>query len=481
MSREVCNLVNSIRSQPKLIARGYLLIKDKSHNNKYYWCCEFKDTLNCKGRAITELENGEHVLKKFNEHNHAPEANRVNVSQALNTIKETASSTHDHPIQIIQNVAINMSQDSFYYMPNKEALRKRIKRTRDENTVSEPQSLQDIDIPIHLRTTMNGEQFLAKDIESGSERMLIFCTTSNLQHLQDAQYWIMDGTFRTVPMLFQQLYTIHAPVGGENNSRILPMVYVLMTNRSEENYRRLFEELIDLGNQAGQDLSPPIIITDFEQAVINATQYEFPDSIHKGCFFHLCQNLWRKIQSEGLANEYGSNEEFSIKLRQITALAFLPPSEIPAAFDQVKALSPENTEGVIEYFENNYVHGRVRQTLRNRSVRRASPLFPPEIWSVHDLVELGCPRTQNVVEGWHNRWNNLIGKAHIGVYKIIEEMRKEQKQTDLQVECINRGAPRPTKRNQYANRENRILSIFDERNDRSLIDFLRGIAHNISL
>ena len=163
--------------------------------------------------------------------------------------------------------------------------------------------------------------------------MIIFCTASNLHHLQAAKYWIMDGTFKTVPTLFHQLYTIHAPVGGEENSCIFPLVYILMTNRSEEIYIKLFEELTDLGEQAILNLLPPIIITDFEQAVINATRSEFPDSIHKGCFFHLCQNLWRKIQSEGLAIEYGNNEDFSIKLRYLTALAFLPPSEIPAAFD----------------------------------------------------------------------------------------------------------------------------------------------------
>jgi hypothetical protein len=41
-------------------------------------------------------------------------------------------------------------------------------------------------------------------------------------------------------------------------------------------------------------------------------------------------------------------------------------------------------------------------------------LFPPEIWSISDLVELEYPRTQIIVEGWHNRWSNLVGKAHIG-------------------------------------------------------------------
>jgi hypothetical protein len=59
---------------------------------------------------------------------------------------------------------------------------------------------------------------LAKEIEIGEEKMMILSTPSNLLHLQEADYWIMDGTFRTVPTLFQQLYTIHVLVNKGNNS-----------------------------------------------------------------------------------------------------------------------------------------------------------------------------------------------------------------------------------------------------------------------
>ena len=181
-----------------------------------------------------------------------------------------------------------------------------------------------------------------------------------------------------------------------------------------------------------------------------------------------------------MAIEYGNNQDFSIKLHHIIVLAFLPSEKIPEAFNQVKLILPENTAGVVEYFEENYIRGRIRRT-RNKSTRHLPPLFPPEIWSINDLVELDYPRTQNIVEGWHNRWNNLIGKAHIGVYTIVEEMQKEQQQSEIQIENINRGAPRPLQRNQYFNRENRILTIFNDRDNRDLMDFLRGIAHNIAL
>ena len=53
----------------------------------------------------------------------------------------------------------------------------------------------------------------------------------------------MDGTFKTVPLLFQQMYTIHAPVGGEN-ACVLPLVYVLMTGKSEECYTNVGAETV---------------------------------------------------------------------------------------------------------------------------------------------------------------------------------------------------------------------------------------------
>ncbi|CAH1763582.1 7335_t:CDS:2 [Entrophospora sp. SA101] len=313
----------------------------------------------------------------------AVNASREEVVQALDTIKRTASQSHDFPLQIIQNTVVNMSQSSYSNMPGREALCKRIARVRNENIPSQPQSLQDIDVPTHLHTTISGEQFSAREIELDEEKIMIFCTTSNLQHLQEANYWIMDGTFKTTPTLSQQIYTIHVLVGGENNACDFPMVYTLMTSKSEESYRCLFQELVNLGEETGHHLALPMILTDFEQAAINAAQSEFPGSINKGCFFHLCQNIWRKIQTLGLAIEYSNDEDFN-------------------AFDQIRPLLPESAAELAQYFENNYVHGRIWHELRNGNVVCSPPLFPPGLWSVHELVRHSHPQTQNTVEAWHH-------------------------------------------------------------------------------
>ncbi|CAG8789296.1 10423_t:CDS:2 [Gigaspora margarita] len=304
-------------------------------------CYEHRDSHNCKGRAATILEGQIHILKKFSEHNHAPEPSRVDVIQALNNIKELASQTCKKLFQIIHNATIDIPEDSFYYMPN------------------------------------------TREIDIDNEKIMIFCTSNNLLYLEEVNYWLMDGTFKTVPTLFRQLYTIHTPVGGE--------------------------KLLNLSKEADYNLSPFVITTNFEQSVINAIQSKFPNSTHKGCYFHFCQNLWKKIQAEELAIEYDSNEAF-----------------------------------------------------------------------IYELVENEFSRTQNLVEGWHNRWNNIVEKMHLGTYTIIEKMHKEQ-QVDMQIERVLYSEPCPTQQKCLINHEKRILSVFNNCDTYTLVDFLRDIAHNISL
>jgi hypothetical protein len=313
-----------------------------------------------------------------------------------------------------------------------------------------------------------------------NNRILLFATQANIQRLSRASFWLMDGTFKTVPTVFRQLYTIHAPVGGEN-SRILPLVFSLVTSKSKEIYKSLFEELIDFAAENDLILQPSIILTDFELASINASRHVFPNAENKGCFFHLGQSGWRKIQSCGLATRYGNDEEFSLMLRHLFALAFLPPQEIPEAFDILKLEMPPEANEVVQWFEDNYVHGRIRRHLRNETVIRSAPLFPPQLWSVYNLNDMGIPRTQNNIEAWHRHWEILVGQSHIGVYRMIEELQKEQRSVDLQVECIIRGVRRPAKKKNLIERETRIMVIINDRENRSVMDFLRGIAHNLMI
>ncbi|CAJ0846386.1 14237_t:CDS:2 [Entrophospora sp. SA101] len=116
----------------------------------------------------------------------------------------------------------------------------------------------------------------------------------------------------------------------------MPLVYELMSSKSQECYKRLFQDLIDFSNEQDIHLQPRFILTDFEQAAINALCIKFPT-----------QSVYRKIQATGLAIQYGTDENFSLVIRQIPVLAFLNPADIPAAFDRLKDEIPAEAVGVV--------------------------------------------------------------------------------------------------------------------------------------
>ena len=50
----------------------------------------------------------------------------------------------------------------------------------------------------------------------------------------------------------------------------------------------------------------------------------------------------------------------------------------------------------------------------------------------------------------------------------------------MELESIIRGLPRTLPKKRDRERESRIQSIYNDQNNRTVMDFLRGIAHNLS-
>src|SRR5687768_475980 len=96
----------------------------------------------------------------------------------------------------------------------------------------------------------------------------------------------------------------------------------------------------------------------------------------------------------------------------LNILAFLHPHDILNAFDELRINMPAEANDIMEWFETYYIRGRVKRTTRSGSITRSEPIFPPSLWSVVDNLEYAFLRTQNSVEGWHRRWETLVGHAH---------------------------------------------------------------------
>ncbi|GBC10926.2 hypothetical protein GLOIN_2v1446576 [Rhizophagus irregularis DAOM 181602=DAOM 197198] len=415
---DICEAVSSIRNKNKINIHGYLMVKDKKRNNSYYWYCKKRDQLRCNGRATTMFTKNQYHLVKFTDHNHAADASQVKVVKSLNLLKEQAQQTNDQLVQVIQSVLA----------------------VRRANLPAEPQSFANLIILDNLQKTLSNSKFLIRDLNIGNEKVLIFTTFNNVNYLSQSSFWIMDGTFKTVPTIFKQLYTIHGS--------------------------SIVSKFNQLGDEHNIDLQPQYVLTNFEKALINAVHIELHGVQNKGCHFHLSQSVYHKVQAFGLASQYANDENISLFVKHIPALAFLPCDNIPAAFDELRSnmppdMPPEVNE-LLDWFEIYYVHRKVIRRLRNGNVVHSEPLFPPSLWLVTENIEYTFPRTQNSVEAWHRRWETLVGRAHVGLFKIIKELQSEQHQIEIKVESILQENPQPKQKKHNRKHENRIQVVYND-------------------
>ena len=140
--------------------------------------------------------------------------------------------------------------------------------------------------------------------------------------LHHSKVWLADCTFKTAILLFTQSYVIHALRGGPDMMKyghLLPSVFVLLPNKSEATYRRMWQQV--------QLFCPSEMLMDFEKAAFRSFEHTWPDSVVKGCFFHLAQNLWRKVQAVGLQAQYSDDQELAIRIRMIASRPLQLPSK----------------------------------------------------------------------------------------------------------------------------------------------------------
>ncbi|KAK8787910.1 hypothetical protein V5799_022322 [Amblyomma americanum] len=92
--------------------------------------------------------------------------------------------------------------------------------------------------------------------------------------------------------------------------------------------------------------------------------------------------------------------------------------------DQVQVLDHQESE-VFDYFERTYIGVAFG---RNRT-RKDTP-FPPTLWSCHDHVLDGLPKTNNSVEAWHDSLQQSLGFRHPDPYRLIAALKQEQSLTE---------------------------------------------------
>lgn len=95
----------------------------------------------------------------------------------------------------------------------------------------------------------------------------------------------------------------------------------------------------------------------------------------------------------------------------------------------------------------------------------------------------GSPRTNNYVEGWHNKMTKNCG-PHSNIYKFITSLKKEQIQQKLVMALIEAGTQHHPKNPKTRKHDEKLINIVkrfsDDIQDGNFLPYMHSIAHSLS-
>uniref|UniRef100_H2XZ20 MULE transposase domain-containing protein n=1 Tax=Ciona intestinalis TaxID=7719 RepID=H2XZ20_CIOIN len=403
---------------------GHSYVVNRKTDEKILWRCNKYQIFKCRARIHT---SDGMIVKRLQEHNHAGNQAKVEATGAINKIKNMAVNSQESSQQIIASVMSELSPAVVGQMPSTSCIKRTIRHSRNIYDCSPPNPthLSQLEIPLEYRFTHKLELFLIFDNpEAGNDRMLIFATQKNLLLLARAK------------------------------TDVIPAVFALLHRKNEETYTKLLQEL---KRHQGQ-LNPERIMTDFEIAAINGFHTVFPQSQQRGCFFHFCQCIYREIQSNGLKYEYENNAEFALKLRMLSALAFVPTDQIVTSFEALcdSNILPPSAQPVIDYVEDNWI-GRPDR----RAVRR-DPRYAHALWNCYEDTGENLPKTNNSCEGWHRSFSSLVSSNHPTLWKFIDKLKDEQGRNEAVIEQYVAGEDLPPRKKKYRDAAERLRRVVSD-------------------
>lgn len=160
------------------------------------------------------------------------------------------------------------------------------------------------------------------------------------------------------------------------DGKVIPCAYVFHNSKVEVAYTRALRQLKNLR----PNLNPTTVLIDFELAIKNSFETVFPGVQVKGCYFHFTQNIWGKIQANGLQKRYQQDIQFVEEVRMIAALAFVPENDVRRVFHHLSNNIDASLDVIMDYIEETYI-GMVRCG-QHRRLRYAYSL-----WGVYDRVQ----------------------------------------------------------------------------------------------
>ena len=232
-----------------------------------------------------------------------------------------------------------------------------------------------------------------------------------------------------------------------------------MSRSKIDDYSKIFNAIVNVLPHT----SVECITTDFEKAEWGAIRKVFPNVDIQGCHFHFAQALERKIKKLGLSNIY-SDQNCSLRtiLRKCIALPFLPAHKIEQEFVELeKEAHASANAAMIEFVDY------VRDTW-------FEDYWPCEQWCVYHKIV----RTNNDLEGYHNKFNSSYG-SNLSLYLLISGIYEECKAAVINAELIYGQLLDRNTRPKYTQLQENIITTWEKYDNGQISD--RSLLYEMSL
>lgn len=125
-----------------------------------------------------------------------------------------------------------------------------------------------------------------------------------------------------------------------------------MTRRTSVCYQSIFKYI----NKNVLALEPGEIITDFETGLRHAIRKSFPNAILRGCWYHYCAAIRKKLLFLLSSSLFKTNGGARIIKKQLMCLPLLPAENFHEGYQYIKSMTEryglsERFKGFFTYFE----------------------------------------------------------------------------------------------------------------------------------
>ncbi|CAF1106231.1 unnamed protein product [Rotaria sordida] len=401
-------IVESKRKKPTLLFDNYRYTQDKIKNTTIYWKCANRS---CSGRALQQDSNPPKMTKP---HNHESNEVQCKVEEFRMNLKRRIEDSLRPIKKIYREEIIALHTTSPHvtpFTPMFHEMKTSLYNARNSSYPPAPRDINDVKIEGIWSKTLNGELFLLHTLKHS-----IFGTLESLKQLSECDYdhLFFDGTFKSCPSPFYQLYSVHSVI----NDLSTPKLYTSLSDKQGPTYISLFNSLLNLCHVNGICLNPKFVTIDFEQAAINALKLIFLNAIVKACNFHFNKCIYTKLQELGFQSAFINKKSTDINeinvrnlYKKTCALAFMPPQEISKLWVMImdEYQDIDNIDAFYDYLTNTWIDN--------------DALFDYTLWNYYDFESL---RTNNNLEGWHHRLNSdLNNVVHPHFYMFIRAIQND--------------------------------------------------------